>query len=96
MAAGRKKLILELQAAETRLEVQWERVHEISEARLDYLRRAHPGWLIGGGFVSGVVVERMLAVWAGSAMASMLVCLKLAVGQTNVLRYWVQLIETRA
>lgn len=73
MAAGRKQLILELRATETRLEAQWERVQENSEARLDYLRRAHPGWLIGGGFVSGVVVERMLALWAGSAMASRLV-----------------------
>lgn len=45
-------------------------------------------WLVIWGWLWGTVGV-LLAV-------PLLVCLKLAVGQTNVLRYWVQLIETRA
>tara|TARA_R100000900_G_scaffold127863_3_gene103255 strand:+ start:119087 stop:120202 length:1116 start_codon:yes stop_codon:yes gene_type:complete len=45
-------------------------------------------WLVIWGWLWGAVGV-LLAV-------PLLVCLKLAVGQTNVLRYWVQLIETRA
>lgn|SRR5690554_1195556 len=73
MAAGRRQLIRELQAAEARLETQWQQVLENGEARVEYLRRTHPAWLIGGGFAAGVVAERMLAVLAGSALASLLV-----------------------
>ncbi|HAN29073.1 MAG TPA: hypothetical protein DCP75_15410 [Haliea salexigens] len=45
-------------------------------------------WLLGWGWLWGFVGV-LLAV-------PLLVCLKLAFGQTTVLRYWMQLIETRA
>lgn len=37
-----------------------------AQARLDDLQRLHPGWLLAGGFVSGVVAHRAGA-WLGSS-----------------------------
>ena len=59
MAASRKQRIRELQAAESRLDTHWQQLQANGERRLAYLRAAHPGWLVGGGFLTGFIVDRL-------------------------------------
>lgn len=67
---GRKHRVRELRAVEARLEARYSSLHENATARMRYLRALHPAWLAGGGFVSGVLVERLVTRFAGSETAS--------------------------
>lgn len=69
---SRKQQLRELQLAEEALEGRRDLLYRAARSRLDHLRRLHPAWLLGGGFIAGIVTHRV-GVWAGgSAMASSL------------------------
>lgn len=63
---GRKQQIRELQMAEAELALQRQQLWRCARQRLDHLRALGPYWLIGGGLVAGVVVQRGDALLRGS------------------------------
>ena len=70
MATSRKQRIRELQAAESRLDTQWQQLQANGEGRVAYLRAAHPGWLVGGGFLTGFIVDRVFSASVRNPRAS--------------------------
>ncbi len=66
---GRRQLILELRAAEAELAVQRQALQRCGRARIAFLRGLHPVWLVGGGFLAGVVAQRAQAL-TGAGLGS--------------------------
>ncbi|MDO8862275.1 hypothetical protein Q6D67_11225 [Haliea sp. E1-2-M8] len=75
----RKQQIRELQFAEAELVARRQLLQQSAQQRLDQLRALGPYWLIGGGFVAGVLVQRADTLLSGSGVGT-----PLAIG----LRLW--------
>jgi hypothetical protein len=66
----RRQLIRELRAAEAELIVQRQALQRCGRARIAVLRGLHPVWLVGGGFLAGVVAQRAQALQTGAGLGS--------------------------
>lgn len=73
---SRKEQLRELQRAEVALADRRLLLHRLWRARVGQLQRVHPAWLLGGGFVSGVIAQRLAVRVAHSTFGASL----LAVG----------------
>ncbi|QIB66642.1 hypothetical protein [Kineobactrum salinum] len=76
----RQQLIRELRAAEAALILERKALHDCVRSRVSVLRALHPVYLLGGGFLAGVVVQR--------AQALLLPGLGLGSAATLGLRLW--------
>ncbi|MEQ8800491.1 hypothetical protein [Haliea sp.] len=76
---GRKQQIRELQIAEAEVVLCRQQLQQCARQRIDHLRALGPYWLIGGGLVAGVVVQRGDALLGGHGAGSSL---------SLVLRLW--------
>ncbi|MEQ9464667.1 MAG: hypothetical protein RJQ10_13480 [Haliea sp.] len=56
---GRGQHILELQIAEAELVSQRQLLQQRAARQIDHLRAQNPLWLIGSGFLAGVLVQQL-------------------------------------
>ena len=67
---SRKQQVRALRAAEVTLEENRLLLQRSALARVAELRLMHPGWLLAGGFASGVIVQRCSTWLLQSRLAS--------------------------
>ncbi len=69
---NRKQQIRELQIAEAELVARRQQLQQSARQRVDQLRALGPYWLIGGGLIAGVLVQRVEVVLSGSGFGATL------------------------
>lgn len=67
---SRKQQVRALRDAELTLGERRLQLQRSARARVTGLRRVHPGWLLAGGFASGIMAQRCAAGLLQSRLAS--------------------------